>query len=117
ARMGASIGIDELTALLRREMTDLENDIDVIGRDRRRIGRIRDLTDEASILAKRRRQSLAGSRRPPVKDPCENRLVRGDEFLAVVDGGHRIGPRMIAAVPAFPPPSPARPAPEELSPP
>jgi len=31
ARMGASIGIDELTALLRREVTDLENDIDVIG--------------------------------------------------------------------------------------
>jgi hypothetical protein len=56
--MGASVGIDELTALLGREVADLEDDIDVIGGDRRRIGGIGDLADEAAVLAKRRGDEL-----------------------------------------------------------
>ena len=69
-------------APLRREMADLEDGIGCAGRDRRRIGRVGDLRDEAAVLAERRRQPLPRAGRPLVEDLAQDRLVCGDRIPA-----------------------------------
>src|SRR5260370_23966971 len=84
ARMRAAIGFEERRPLRRREMAGLEDGVEVLYRDRHRIGRIGDLADEAAILAHDLRQLEAHAGWPLVKHRLENGLVGGDgSFLAL----------------------------------
>src|SRR5882724_2056442 len=58
-RVRAVIGFEKLVPLLRREMANLDDGMDVLGRDRRLIGRIGNLGDEAAVLAERFGKTLA----------------------------------------------------------
>src|SRR5229473_2909618 len=60
ARMCAAIGFEEMLLLLRREVADLENGVEVDRRNRNSIGRVRDLRDEAAILLERGGGALIG---------------------------------------------------------
>ena len=57
--MRLAVGVEEALALGRRKVADLEDRLDVLRRDRRRISRIGNLGDEAAVLAERLGQPLA----------------------------------------------------------
>ena len=63
-RMRAVIGFEKPVPFLRREMADLDDGVDMLRRDRRLIGRVGDLRDEAAVLAERFGQTLAHAGRP-----------------------------------------------------
>ena len=71
-RMGAPVGREEIAPVLRREMADLEDRLEMLRRDRHGIGWIGDLRDEAAVLAERPGQTLARSGRPIVQHPLED---------------------------------------------
>ena len=58
-RMRARVCAKERVFGLRREMADFEDGIEVLDGDRNRIGRIRNLADEAAVFAHRMRQPNA----------------------------------------------------------
>src|SRR5450756_176153 len=63
-------------------MADLEDDGDMLGRDRHQIRRIGDLGNEGPVLAERSRKLQPGPRRPVVEHPPQDRLVVGDVAVA-----------------------------------
>ncbi len=77
AMVGIAVRGQELLLLARGKVADLENTVNVLRRDRGRIGGIRDLRYEAAILAKRFRQALPHSRWPAVEDLLQHALVGG----------------------------------------
>ena len=80
--MGTSIGQQECITLSRREMTDRENRLEMLGRYWRRIDGVGDLGDEAAVLADRRGKALARAGRPIVDHRLQHALVGGDRLDA-----------------------------------
>ena len=74
----AAIGVEEGVPVVRREVADVEDRLDMPRRDRRGIGRVGDLRDEAAVLAERVGEPLPRARRAVVDDPLQDRLVPGD---------------------------------------
>src|SRR5581483_730912 len=81
AGMGSGIRVQERPTVSWREVTDLEDSVDMLDRDRNRIGGIRDLRDEAAILAEDGGQPLSGARGAPIEHRSQNLLVLGDRVL------------------------------------
>src|SRR4051794_23608771 len=75
--MRGAIGREESVLLMRREMADVEDGLEMLQRNRRGIGRIDDLRDEAAVLADRLRQPLPRARGPAVDNRTQDRLVSG----------------------------------------
>src|ERR1700727_2698782 len=75
------IGFEKPVPLLRREMADLDDGVNMLGWDRRLIGRVGNLRDEAAVLAERFGQTLARAGRPPIEHITKDRLVGGDQIL------------------------------------
>ena len=84
-RMGARVGREEGLPLARREVADLEHEIDVTRRDRRVVSRRRDLRDEAAVLGKRRGDPLPRAGRPRFENALQDCLVFGDAGARRVD--------------------------------
>src|SRR6476620_12178976 len=61
-RVRAMIGFEKPIPLLHREMADLYDGMNVLGRDRRWMCRVGNLRDEAAALAERFGQTLAHAR-------------------------------------------------------
>src|SRR6516225_832179 len=76
--MSARVGAQKGGPRLRREMTDVEDRVEVLNRYRNGIGRIRDLTNEAAVLAHGVGKPEPHSRRTLVENFLEDALVDGN---------------------------------------
>src|SRR5712691_11712961 len=82
AGMRAPIGFQESRTLGTGQMADFEDDRDMLGRNRHRIGRIGDLSHEGAVLAQSRCKLEPRPRRPVVEYPTQDDLVVGDISVA-----------------------------------
>ena len=73
-----AIGGEKCVALLRRKVADRKNRRQMLRRDRRRIGRVGDLRDEAAILAQRLGQPLPRARWALVDHGGQDAFVGAD---------------------------------------
>src|SRR5258707_10213832 len=81
ARVRPMIGFEKPVPLLRREMANLYDGMNMLRRDRRLIGRVGNLGDEAAVLAERFGQTLAHAGRPPVEHIAKDGFVSRDGIL------------------------------------
>lgn len=78
--MPTPIGIQELFFFSWREVANFKNDIDMIGRDWRWIGRIGYLANEAAVLGESNGEALPRPRWTLVKHAGQNIFVRGNRL-------------------------------------
>src|SRR4029078_5231693 len=82
AGMRASIRFQECRPLDTGQMADLEDDRDMLCRNRHQIGRVGDVGHEGAVLAQRRRELEPGPGRPVVEYLPQDKLVVGDIAVA-----------------------------------
>src|SRR5258705_13642920 len=73
-RVRPVIGFKKAVPFRHREMADLYDGMNVLSRDRRLIGRIGNLRDEAAVLAERFGQTLPHAGRPPIEHVAKDSL-------------------------------------------
>jgi hypothetical protein len=79
-RMRVVVDCEKCGAIGRREVTDLENGFEMLGRDRHRVGRVDQLRHEGTVGAKRDREAPARPRRAVVADGLEQALIVSDRL-------------------------------------
>lgn len=76
--MPASVGVHKLFFFGWRKMANFKNDIDMIGRDWRRISWIGYLADKAAVLGESNGETLPRSGRSLVKHAGQNAFILGN---------------------------------------
>src|SRR5258708_19655068 len=80
-RVRPVIGFKKAFSFLHREMADLYDRVNVLGRNRRLICRVGNLCDEAAVLAERFGQTLAHAGRPPIDHTPKHSLIHPHHIL------------------------------------
>jgi hypothetical protein len=88
-RMRAMIGVQKPHPFLRGEVTNLDDGMHMLRRNRRLIGRVDDLGDKASVLAERFSETLPHAGRTSIKDVPQDGLVGRNRVLRILWGGLR----------------------------